>query len=151
MCLLFFFLKGHKIINYDQKDGFCDVYGITSKSVSQGKMTCVWFLRCVWDLQAISVSDNVDYEVILVNQLIDPELPELKKRTSISLLECQESILCSWSGVTDLTKKIADIVVEHMGGPVEDADEVLKRWMHQSYELRNSFTSHGFAFQVAIT
>ncbi|KAL0723414.1 hypothetical protein Bca4012_038013 [Brassica carinata] len=92
---------GHKVINYDQKvkDGFCHVYGFTYDSISQGKMPCVWFLRCVWDLQAISVSDNADYEVILVNQLIDPELQELKRRTSISLLERPESRLCSWSGV----------------------------------------------------
>ncbi|KAG2310458.1 hypothetical protein Bca52824_022015 [Brassica carinata] len=92
-------------------------------------------LRFVWDLQAISVSDNVDYEVILVNQLIDHELQEQKKRTSILLLECPESRLCSWSDLSDLTKKIADIVVEHMGGPVEDADEALRRWMHDASKL----------------
>ncbi|KAL0838038.1 hypothetical protein Bca101_089928 [Brassica carinata] len=44
-------------------------------------------------------------------------------------------------GVSDLTQKTTDIVVEYMGGPVENADEALRRWMHRSYELRNNFTA----------
>ncbi|KAL0691452.1 hypothetical protein Bca4012_091131 [Brassica carinata] len=43
--------------------------------------------------------------------------------------------------VSDLTQKTTDIVVEYMGGPVENADEALRRWMHRSYELRNNFTA----------
>ena len=51
------------------------------------------------------------------------------------------SRLCSWSGVSDLTQKTPYIVVEYMGGPVENADEALRRWMHRSYELRNSLNT----------
>ncbi|KAL0874553.1 hypothetical protein Bca101_024258 [Brassica carinata] len=126
---------GHKVINYDQKvrDGFYDVYGITSNSLSQGKMPLLV------DLQAISISDNVDYEVILVNRLIDPELRELETRASALSLECPDFARGQVSSV--LTQKIANIVVEQMGGRVENADEALRRWMHRSYELRNSLST----------
>ncbi|KAJ0260814.1 hypothetical protein HA466_0040580 [Hirschfeldia incana] len=126
---------GHKVINYDQKvkDGFYDVYGITSNSLSQGKMPLLV------DLQAISVSDNVDYEVILVNRVIDPELQELERRVSALSLECPDFVRGQVS--SDLTQRIADIVVEQMGGPVENADEALRRWMHRSCELRNSLNT----------
>ncbi|ESQ41155.1 hypothetical protein EUTSA_v10012636mg [Eutrema salsugineum] len=126
---------GHKVINYDQKvrDGFYDVYGITSNSLSQGKMPLLV------DLQAISISDNVDYEVILVNRLIDPELQELERRAYALSLECSEFARGQVS--SELTQKIANIVVEQMGGPVENADEALRRWMLRSYELRNSLNT----------
>ncbi|CAA0402091.1 unnamed protein product [Arabidopsis thaliana] len=126
---------GHKVINYDQKvrDGFYDVYGITSNSLSQGKMPLLV------DLQAISISDNVDYEVILVNRLIDPELQELERRVSALASECPDFAPGQVS--SDLTQKIANIVVEQMGGPVENADEALRRWMLRSYELRNSLNT----------
>ncbi|CAF2119311.1 unnamed protein product [Brassica napus] len=126
---------GHKVINYDQKvrDGFYDVYGVTSNSLSQGKMPLLV------DLQAISVSDDVDYEVVLVNRLIDPGLQELERRVSVLSLECPDFARGQVS--SDLTQKIADIVVEQMGGPVENADEALRRWKHRSYELRNSLNT----------
>ncbi|CAH8303308.1 unnamed protein product [Eruca vesicaria subsp. sativa] len=91
------------------------------------------------DLQEISVSDHVDYEVILVNRLIDPELQELERRASALSLECPEFSCGQVS--SDLTQKIADMVVEQMGGPVENADVALRRWMHKSYELRNSLNT----------
>ncbi|KFK25446.1 hypothetical protein AALP_AA8G116200 [Arabis alpina] len=126
---------GHKVINYDQKvrDGFYDVYGITSNSLSQGKMPLLV------DLQAISISDNVDYEVILVNRLIDPDLQELERRATALSMECPDFVCGQVS--SDLTQKIANIVVEQMGGPVENADEALRRWMLRSYELRNSLNT----------
>ncbi|CAN8256586.1 unnamed protein product [Cochlearia groenlandica] len=126
---------GHKVINYDQKvrDGFYDVYGVTSNSIAQGKMPLLV------DLQAITVSDNVDYEVILVNRLIDHELQELERRASALSLECPDFVRGQVS--SDLTQKIANIVVEQMGGPVENADGALRRWMLRSYELRKSLNT----------
>jgi sterile alpha motif and leucine zipper-containing kinase AZK len=91
------------------------------------------------DLQAISISDNVDYEVILVNRLIDPELQELERRVFALASECPDFAPGQVS--SDLTQKIANIVVEQMGGPVENADEALRRWMLRSYELRNSLNT----------
>ncbi|XP_041024030.1 uncharacterized protein LOC121264796 [Juglans microcarpa x Juglans regia] len=65
----------YNVVSYHEKvmDGFYDVYGITSKLDTQGKMPLSV------DLQAISISDNVDYEVIFVNRLVDHELQKLEK------------------------------------------------------------------------
>ncbi|XP_010519852.1 PREDICTED: serine/threonine-protein kinase EDR1 [Tarenaya hassleriana] len=128
---------GHKVINYDEKvkDGFYDVYGITSNSLSLGKMPLLV------DLQAISISDNdnIDYEVILVNRLVDPELCELEKRANAVSLECVAFARGLVS--SDLIQRIAGIVVEKMGGPVENADEMVRRWTVRSYELRSSLNT----------
>ncbi|KAG2284273.1 hypothetical protein Bca4012_052945 [Brassica carinata] len=70
-------------LNQKVKDGFCDVYVITSNFISHGRIqVCKWF-----------------------------------------------------------DSETSDIVAEYMGGPVENADEALRRRMHQSYELRNNFTA----------
>ncbi|XP_057957871.1 probable serine/threonine-protein kinase SIS8 [Malania oleifera] len=125
----------YNFINYDEKvvDGFYDVYGITTNSLSQGKMPLLV------DLRALSVSDNLDYEVILVNRSVDLELQELENRAYCIFLECQalehDPIL------SGLVQKLANLVVGRMGGPVGDADEMLKRWTVQSYELRKSLNN----------
>ncbi|KAJ6406492.1 hypothetical protein OIU84_010080, partial [Salix udensis] len=108
-------------------DGFYDVYGITSNSIIQGNMP---FLA---DLQTTSISDDVNYEVIMVNRLVDAELQELEKRAYIMSLE---------SRVSDgLIQKIADVVVNRMGGPVSDAGEMSSRWKRRSKELQNALNS----------
>ena len=111
-------------------DGFYDVYGITSNLIERGKMPSLV------DLQTTSVSTNVNYEVILVNRIADNELQQLEKRACILSTYCcptTQGLLLS-----GLLQKLADIVVNRMGGPVGDADEMLKRWTMRSYELRNS-------------
>ncbi|XP_044464097.1 serine/threonine-protein kinase EDR1-like isoform X3 [Mangifera indica] len=121
----------YNAVNYDEKivDGFYDVYGITSNSVAQGKMPLLV------DLQAVSLSDNFDYEVILVNRLVDRKLQELEKRAYNVSVECR---LCELSPVlSGLIQKIADIVVERMGGPVGDADDMCRQWISRHSELRN--------------
>ncbi|KAJ6435157.1 hypothetical protein OIU84_000391 [Salix udensis] len=85
------------------------------------------------DLQAISISENVDYEVIMVNRYVDAELRELEKRVYIMSLE---------SRVSDgLIQKMADVVVDRMGGPVSDAAEMSSRWRRRSKELQNTHNS----------
>lgn len=128
-------MQNYNVVNYHEKvmDGFYDVYGITSKLDTQGKMPLLV------DLQAISISDKVDYEVILVNRLVDLELQKLEKIACTIYRECQVSehgLLLS-----GLIQKIADLVVDRMGGVVVDADEMLKRWNMRSYELRNSLNT----------
>lgn len=125
-------MQSQNVVDYNEKvvDGFYDVYGMTSNSLRQGKMPLLV------DLQAVSVSDNVDYDVILVNRLVDPELQQLEKRAYAVSLESrisQHGVLLS-----GLIQKIADIVVDRMGGPVGDADEILRRWKVRRYELRSS-------------
>ena len=39
--------------------------------------------------------------------------------------------------MSTLIQRIAKIVVAQMGGPVSDADEMLRRWTLRSSELRN--------------
>ncbi|XP_023768681.1 probable serine/threonine-protein kinase SIS8 isoform X1 [Lactuca sativa] len=125
----------NNVVNYDEKvmDGFYDVYGITSNSITQGKMPLLV------DLQAITVSDNVDYEVILVDRMVDKELRYLEERVSTISLECQAA--GTREIMSTLIQKLANIVVAQMGGPVSDADEMLRRWTLRSYELRNSMNT----------
>ncbi|GFZ17212.1 protein kinase superfamily protein [Actinidia rufa] len=123
------------LLNYDEKvmDGFYDVYGITSNSAVQGK------IPLLLELQAISVSDNVEYEVILVNRGIDPDLHEIEER--VYAISVEHRVLEQGPIIGGLIQKIADLVVDRMGGPVSDADEMLKRWTLRGYELRNSLNS----------
>ncbi|XP_024993761.1 serine/threonine-protein kinase EDR1-like isoform X2 [Cynara cardunculus var. scolymus] len=125
----------NNVVNYDEKvmDGFYDVYGITSNSITQGKMPLLV------DLQAIAVSDNVDYEVILVNRVVDKELRYLEERVSNISLEFQAA--GTRQVMSRLIQRTANIVVDQMGGPVSDADEMLRRWTLRSYELRNSMNT----------
>jgi sterile alpha motif and leucine zipper-containing kinase AZK len=127
-------MQSYNVVNYNEKvmDGFYDVCGVTSNSVIQGNMP---FLA---DLQAISVSDDVDYEVIMVNRFVDAELRELEKRAYIMSLESRFSDGLVSSG---LIQKIADVVVDRMGGPVSDADEMSSRWKRRSKELQNALNS----------
>ncbi|KDP34102.1 hypothetical protein JCGZ_07673 [Jatropha curcas] len=124
----------YNVVNYNDKvlDGFYDVSGVTSNSVVQGKMPLLV------DLQAISVFDNVDYEVVLVNRIVDPELRELERKAYIMSLENRVSDGLLLSG---LIQKLADLVVNRMGGPVGGADEISTRWTRRSYELRNALKS----------
>ncbi|KAL4564754.1 hypothetical protein LXL04_028825 [Taraxacum kok-saghyz] len=125
----------NNVVNYDEKvmDGFYDVYGITSNSVTQGKMPS--FV----DLEAISVDNGVDYEVILVDRTIDKKLEHLEERVLNISLECEASGMSEI--ISRLIQRIGNIVVGQMGGPVIDADEMLRRWTSRSYELRSTLKS----------
>ncbi|KAI3955234.1 hypothetical protein MKW98_020867 [Papaver atlanticum] len=124
----------YNVVNYDEKvvDGFYDVYG-TSFSSTQGKMPLLV------DLQAVSTSDNIDYGVILVDRSVDPALQHLERRAFSLSMECQTSE--SDPIASGLVQKIADLVVETMGGPVADADEMIRRWIDRSYELRRTLNT----------
>ncbi|XWS70255.1 hypothetical protein CRYUN_Cryun03dG0032900 [Craigia yunnanensis] len=125
----------YNVVNYDEKivDGFYDVYCIASTLGVQGKMPSLV------DLQAVSVLDNVDYEVILVNRLLDPELQELEK--IVYNIYVQSQAFGHGLVLSGLIQKIAEIVVNKMGGPVGDAEEMLRMWNSRSYELQNSLNT----------
>ncbi|KAL1089464.1 hypothetical protein V6Z11_D07G022700 [Gossypium hirsutum] len=125
----------YNVVNYDEKivDGFYDVYGIASTLGAQGKMPSLV------DLQAVSVLDNVDYEVILVNRLLDPELQALEKR--VYNIYVQSRAFGSGPVLSGMIQQIAEIVVNRMGGPVADAEEMLRTWNSRSYELRSSLNT----------
>jgi len=114
-------------------DGFYDVYGVISNPNSQGKMPSLV------DLQAIPVSDNIDYEVVLVNRTVDHALQQLERRVASISSECKAVEHGPIS--SGLVQKIADLVVDSMGGPVGDAEDMLRKWTFKSYELRTSLNT----------
>ncbi|XP_042411882.1 probable serine/threonine-protein kinase SIS8 [Zingiber officinale] len=125
----------YNVVNYDEKllDGFYDVYGVISNPSIIEKMPSLV------DLQAISVSDKIDYEVILVNRTFDYTLQQLEKQAVSILLESkteEHGLLAS-----ELVQRIADLVVRTMGGPVDDANDMQRRWTLKSCELRNSLNT----------
>ncbi|URE21643.1 Protein kinase domain containing protein [Musa troglodytarum] len=125
----------YNVVNYDEKlmDGFYDVYGIISNTDVGEK------IPSLVDLQAISVSDEIDYEVILVNQTVDHALQQLERKVITVALESkveEHGLLAS-----GLIQKIADLVVCSMGGPVDDAIDMLRRWTLKSCELRKSLNT----------
>lgn len=114
-------------------DGFYDVYGITSNLVDRGKMPLLV------DLKTTSISENLDCEVILVNRLVDSELKQLEKKACKLSKDCylrEQGLILS-----GLLQKLADLVVNRMGGPVDDADDMLKRWTMRSCQLRKSLST----------
>lgn len=132
---MYVLLQSYNVVNYDEKlmDGFYDVYGIISNAGVGEK------IPSLVDLQAISVSDEIDYEVILVNQTVDHALQQLERRAIAIALESkveEHGLLAS-----GLIQKIADLVVCNMGGPVDDAIDMLRRWTLKSCELRNSLNT----------
>ncbi|KAI7995033.1 Serine/threonine-protein kinase EDR1 [Camellia lanceoleosa] len=125
----------YNFVNYDEKvmDGFYDIYGFNSNSAMREK------IPHLLDLQAISVSDNVDFEVILVNRNVDPALHQLEER--VYAVSVEHQVLEQDPIISGLIQMIADLVVDRMGGPVRDADELLKRWSLRSHELRSSLNN----------
>ncbi|XP_073129943.1 serine/threonine-protein kinase EDR1 [Henckelia pumila] len=118
------------VVNYDEQvlDGFYDVCGTSSNLVVQAKMPSLA------DLEAISVLDDVNYEVVLVNRAIDMELRKLEERVYFMSMENRA---LDWGlKISLLVQKIADIVVDKMGGPVNDVEDMFRRWRARNYELR---------------
>ncbi|TKY57968.1 Serine/threonine-protein kinase EDR1 [Spatholobus suberectus] len=122
----------YNVIGYDEKvmDGFYDVYGVTSNLVERGKMPLLV------DLQTAPVSGDVGCEVILVNHVVDLVLNQLERKACSLVEECCVSELGLI--LSGLLQKLADVVVNRMGGPVVNAEKLTKRWAMRSCELRDS-------------
>lgn len=123
-------MQSCNVVNYDEKviDGFYDVCGIDSNSMLQAKMPSLV------DLEAISVLNGVGYEVVSVNRAVDMELRELEERVYIMSMEYHS--LNKGLNLSFLVQNIADLIVERMGGPVSDVEEMFQRWRARSHELR---------------
>ncbi|XP_073019801.1 serine/threonine-protein kinase EDR1-like [Primulina eburnea] len=118
------------VVNYDEQvlDGFYDVCGTSSNLVVQAKMPSLV------DLEAISVLDEVNHEVVLVNRAIDMELRKLEERVYFMSMEYRD---LDWGlKISLLIQKIAEIIVDKMGGPVNDVEDMFSRWRARNYELR---------------
>ncbi|GJW41818.1 serine/threonine-protein kinase EDR1 [Tanacetum coccineum] len=114
------------LLDYEEKvvDGFYDVYGISTEMASQVKMPSLS------DLETDPGTSG--FEVIIVNRTIDPPLEELLQIAHCIALDCPSA------EVNLLVQRIAELVTEHMGGAVRDANIILARWIERSTELRTS-------------
>ncbi|XP_042036671.1 probable serine/threonine-protein kinase SIS8 [Salvia splendens] len=123
------------VVNYDEKviDGFYDVCGIDSSSMVQTNMPSLV------DLEAISVLNTVGLEVVSVNRGADMELRRLEE--IVHFMSMEYLALNTSQSTSSLVQKIADLIVERMGGPVSDVEEMFWRWRARSQELRVNFNT----------
>uniref|UniRef100_A0A2N9ERV3 EDR1/CTR1/ARMC3-like peptidase-like domain-containing protein n=1 Tax=Fagus sylvatica TaxID=28930 RepID=A0A2N9ERV3_FAGSY len=114
----------YNVLDYEDKvvDGFYDIYGLSTDSANQGKMPSLT------DLETNLGSSG--FEVVMVNQRIDPALEELLQIAHCIALDCPVT------EVVVLAQRLAELVTGHMGGPVKDANIMLARWMERRTELR---------------
>ncbi|KAH6792375.1 Protein kinase superfamily protein [Perilla frutescens var. hirtella] len=118
------------VVNYGEKviDGFYDVCGIDSTLVVPKKMPSLV------ELEAISPLEDTGCEVVFVNRAVDIELRKLEERVYYMSIECHA--LDKTLNTSFLVQKISDLIVERMGGPVNDVEEMFMRWRARIHELR---------------
>ncbi|KAL3537896.1 hypothetical protein ACH5RR_001262 [Cinchona calisaya] len=116
----------YSVLDYEEKvvEGFYDVFSLSSDPGSRGKMPSLTDLE--------TNAGGSDFEVVIVNQKIDPALEELMQIAQCIALDCPTTEL----GL--LVQRLAELVTEHMGGPVKDANIIVARWMEKRTELRTS-------------
>ncbi|KAG0460056.1 hypothetical protein HPP92_023184 [Vanilla planifolia] len=114
----------YNVLDYGEKvvDGFYDIFGLSNDFTNHGKMPSLH------DLQS-SIGD-LGFEVIFVNRAIDSALVELEQVAHCIALDSPAT------EVVFLVQRISELVSQHMGGPVKDANDMLARWIEKSTELR---------------
>lgn len=119
----------HNVVNYDEKlsDGFYDVCGAPMDPAFQVKFPSLSSLRAVPGGQGIA------YVAILVNRERDPMLKHLEGRAMS--IAAQSRAERGGVASAELVQKIASLVVDAMGGVVEDADGMNREWSTKSREL----------------
>lgn len=110
------------VLDYEEKvvDGFYVVYD----SAKQNKMPSLTELQ--------TSTDSSGFEVVVVNQKADPVLEELMQVARCIALDSTAA------EVGLLVHRLAELVTEHMGGAVRDANIILERWIESSTKLRKS-------------
>ena len=128
-------MQNYNVLDYGEKvvDGFYDVYGVVSDFGTTEKMPSLVHL------QNTPSTGVLGYEVVLVNRAIDPDLVHLEQAALCLALDCGMNGISPQS--IDLAQNIADLVVQHMGGPVVDANDIHRKWVSKSYELRTSLNN----------
>ncbi|XP_074311487.1 serine/threonine-protein kinase EDR1 isoform X2 [Silene latifolia] len=122
----------YSVLDYQERviDGFYDVFGLSTDPALQGKMPSLADLE--------TNAGDSGFEAVIVNRTIDPILVELEQVAQCILLDCSASEI----GV--LVQRLSELVTEHMGGPVKDANVVLARWTAISTELKSSLHTSVF-------
>uniref|UniRef100_A0ACD5YP81 Uncharacterized protein n=1 Tax=Avena sativa TaxID=4498 RepID=A0ACD5YP81_AVESA len=119
----------HNVVNYDEKlsDGFYDVCGAPMDPGFQVKFPSLSSLK------AVPAGRDVAYVAILVNRERDPVLKRLEGRAMAIAAHSR----AQRGGVAsaELVQMIASLVVDAMGGVVEDADGMNREWFNKSREL----------------
>ncbi|KAL8474711.1 hypothetical protein ACS0TY_031234 [Phlomoides rotata] len=118
----------YNALSYDDKilDGFYDLYGILTDSLSSRMPTLV-------DLQGTPVSEDISWEAILVNREADTKLLKLEQKAlEMGLILRSHS---ADSVTYKMVQKLAALVSDHMGGPVGDPDSILIQWKNVSHTL----------------
>lgn len=114
------------LLDYEEKvvDGFYDVYGHSTEIASQREMPSLS------DLETDPGSSG--FQAIIVNRTIDPALEELLQIAHCIALDYPPA------QVNLVVQRLAELVTENMGGPVQDANIILAKWIERSTELRTS-------------
>ncbi|KAK1616086.1 hypothetical protein QYE76_021603 [Lolium multiflorum] len=120
----------HNVINYDEKlsDGFYDVCGAPMDPGFQLKFPSLTALKSV-----LPAGRDVPYVAVLVNRERDPALRRLEGRAVA--IAAQSRAQRGGIASAELVQKIAGLVVEAMGGVVEDADGMNREWFARSRQL----------------
>jgi tRNA A-37 threonylcarbamoyl transferase component Bud32 len=126
----------YNALSYDDKilDGFYDLYGITMESTSSKMPSLV-------DLQGTPLSDNVKWEAVLVNRAADSKLSRLEQKALDMAVKSGPETVNFVGNFSELVKKIAALVSNHMGGPVADPDNMLAAWRSLSNSLKATLKS----------
>ena len=91
------------------------------------------------DLQGTPTSDSVTWEAILVNRAADSSLLKLEQKAQELAAEPRKD----FEVVVDSNSvhKLAMIVADYMGGPVEDPESMTRAWRSLSYSLKATLGS----------
>ncbi|TVU33108.1 hypothetical protein EJB05_24893, partial [Eragrostis curvula] len=119
----------HSVVNYEEtlSDGFYDLCGAQLHPGFQARFPSLDYLK------AIPAGGEAAYLAISVNRERDPALRRLEERAVA--MAAQSKAHHSGAASAELVQKIAGLVVNAMGGPVEDADGMNRQWSMKSRQL----------------
>jgi sterile alpha motif and leucine zipper-containing kinase AZK len=119
----------HNVVGYDEKlsDGFYDVCGAPMDPGFQLNFPSLAAL------QSAPFRPSLAYVAVLVNRERDPVLRRLEGRAVA--IAAQSRAQCGGLASAELVQKIACLVVDAMGGVVEDADRMNREWATKSCDL----------------
>ena len=121
-------------LSYDDKilDGFYDI-------CATGDELALSTIPSLMELQALPFSHGVKTDVVLVNRALDSELVALEQKAFIMAVQfrSQKSEFVGRS----LVQALANLVSNHMGGPVIDPESMLLKYQNMSSALKADIKS----------